>query len=237
MDHNNLSDWVNERLAKLDPGREWQPDAERAFARFNERRFAKSGLGRMWLWGAATAAAACACLLAFPTSRDIVQRLLVGHSDSKMVYVGQVYADLKTLKYGQAPPDFDLQDTTGNDVRLSDYRGKVVLINFWATWCDVCKTEVPWLIEFENKYRTEGLEVIGISLDDDGAKAVQPFVTQHQVNYPVLVGDISLLRTYTGALSLPATVVIDREGKVSAASVGVVNKDECEDEIVKLLKE
>lgn len=234
MDKNDLANWVDERLAHLNPESAWRPDAERALARFNERRTAKNGFGRIWLWGALAAAAACACLLAFPTSRDVVQRIWGGALPQQLVDMGQVSADLKTLKYGQAPPDFDLTNASGVHVRLSDYKGSVVLINFWATWCGGCKIEIPWLMEFENRYRGKGLAVIGVSMDEQGWKAVDPFVQEKQLNYTMVIGDNEMAKRY-GLGPMPMTILIDREGNISAASVGIVNKDECETEILRLL--
>ena len=237
MDSNNSQQWVEESIAKLQPQAGWQPDASRALAHFNVRRSA--GLApevrlRAWPFGAAVAAAACACLLAFPTSRDLVQRLWLGHSDSRMVYVGQVYADLKTLKDKQAAADFTLKDSQGHNVRLSDYRGKVVLLNFWATWCHGCQQEIPWLVDFDRKYRSGGLIVIGISMDDGGWPALQPYLKAKSVNYPVVIGDKRTADAY-GLVAMPMTLLIDREGKISAASAGLIDKAECEKEILRLL--
>ena len=154
-----------------------------------------------------------------------------------MVDMGQVSAALKTLKDGQAAPDFTLKDASGRDIRLSAYKGKVVLLNFWATWCGGCKTEVPWFIEFEQKYRDKGFEVIGVSMDDDGWKVVKPFLEEKKVNYTVVVGNDDMAKPYglSAVSAMPMTFMIDRGGKVSAMSVGVVNKDACESEIVHLL--
>jgi cytochrome c biogenesis protein CcmG/thiol:disulfide interchange protein DsbE len=234
MDKNELPNWVDERLAKLNPESAWRPDSEQALLHFKQRSERRNGFGRMWIWGAVVAATACACLLAFPTSRDIVQRLWMGSSVPGLVDMGQVSADLKTLKYGQPPPEFDLKDASGVLVRLSDYKGSVVLINFWATWCGGCKIEIPWLMEFENKYRGKGLTVIGVSMDEQGWQMIEPFVKEKQLNYTMVLGTGEMAKRY-GLGPMPMTILIDREGNVSAASVGIVNKNECETEIVSLL--
>ena len=236
MDSNNSQQWVEERLAKLQPQEGWHPDPTRALARLNAHRLARlrEVSLRTWLFGAAAAAVACACLLAFPTSRDLVQRLWLGRSDSKMVYVGQAYADLKTLQYQKSAPDFALADATGKTIRLSDFKGRVVLLNFWATTCGGCRTEVPWLVEFQKQYEKRGLSVVGVSLDDDGWRVVNPFLREEAVNYTILLGDDQIVRLY-GISAMPMTVLIDREGKISAASVGLIDRNECEKEILHLL--
>lgn len=234
MDKNNLNDWVEERLSRLDEPA-FQPNTERAFRRLKDRRSKGFSFGPAWLVGAAAAAAACACLLVFPTSRDVVQRLFTSGSDSKLVYVGQVYADLKTMKDKQPETDFMLKDAEGQPTTLAGLKGKVVLLNFWATWCEGCKTEIPWLVEFQQKYRDKGLAVVGVSEDAGGWKSVRPYLNQAGLNYTVLLdSDGSIAKRYA-LFGMPVTYLIDRDGKVSAASVGIVNKKECEAEIVRLL--
>jgi peroxiredoxin len=225
--------WVDDQLAALAPNGEWQPNVARGFARFDERRRAQNWRGHKWIFAVATLAAACVVLLALPRYREGVQRLW-RDSDFKSVDIGQVSADVKALKDGQAAPDFTLQDSTGADVRLSAYKGKVVLLNFWATWCGGCQVEIPWLMEFEKKYKDRGFVVIGISMDDDGWKSVKPYLAEKKLNYPVVIGSEKVSTSY-GLGSMPMTYLIDREGKVAATSVGIVNKDACEHQIIELL--
>ncbi len=132
-------------------------------------------------------------------------------------------------------PDFTLTDANGAAVKLSDLRGKVVLLNFWATWCGPCALEIPWFIEFEQQYRAQGLEVVGVSMDEDGWKVVKPYVQEHKVNYRVLLGDESVGQLYGGVDSLPTTFLIDRTGKVAFVHVGLAGKNEYLDEVQKLL--
>ncbi len=120
-------------------------------------------------------------------------------------------------------------------MKLSDYRGKVVLLNFWATWCNSCKQEIPWFMQFESKYKESGLTVLGVSMDDDGWKAVRPFLQEKKLNYPVVIGSESLGKLY-GLNAMPRTVLIDREGKIALAYEGVVNREGCEKEIQALLQ-
>ena len=130
-------------------------------------------------------------------------------------------------------PDFSLLDSNGATLKLSDYRGKVVLLDFWATWCHGCRTEIPWYMEFENKYKDKGLAVIGVSMDT-GWNTVKPFMAKEKMNYPVVLGSDGLMEHY-GSHSMPATYLIDREGRIADYHIGVVNKDQFESEIKKLL--
>ena len=133
-------------------------------------------------------------------------------------------------------PDFTLMDANGNSVKLSDYRGKVVLLNFWATWCGPCALEIPWFIDFEQQYKSRGLEVIGVSMDDDGWNVVKPYIAEHKVNYRVLLGNDSVTQLYGGVDSLPTTFLVDREGKFAfSPHVGLVGKNEYLQEIQSLL--
>jgi cytochrome c biogenesis protein CcmG/thiol:disulfide interchange protein DsbE len=134
-------------------------------------------------------------------------------------------------KDGKAAPDFTLKDSDGKPVKLSDYRGKVVLLNFWATWCGPCKFEIPWLIEFEQKYKDRGFAVIGVSMDEDGWDVVRPYLTKAKVNYRVLLGDDAVAQKYGGVEALPTSFVIDREGKIVGTHMGLVSKSEFEDDI------
>ena len=136
----------------------------------------------------------------------------------------------------KAAPDFKLKDADGQTVSLSDYRGKVVLLNFWATWCGPCALEIPWFEEFEQKYKSQGFEVLGVSMDDDGWPAVKPYIAAHRINYRVLLGNDSVGQLYGGLDALPTTFVLDREGRIAfTPHVGLINKDEYLSEIQELL--
>lgn len=140
----------------------------------------------------------------------------------------------KSAKDQQPAPDFTLPDATGATIRLSDYRGQVVLLNFWATWCEPCRAEIPWFTEFQTTYRNRGLTVIGVSMDQDGWKLVRPYMDAKKMNYKVAVGSEALAQQY-GVESLPETLLIDREGRIAAMHVGVVNRSAYQKEIVELL--
>ena len=108
-------------------------------------------------------------------------------------------------------PDFKLTDATGHSLTLSAYKGKVVLLDFWATWCGGCKVEIPWYVEFNRKYRDQGLIVIGVSMDKEGMTIVKPFLAQKKIEYPVVIGNYKLARQYN-LTSMPLTLLIDRDG-------------------------
>lgn len=134
-------------------------------------------------------------------------------------------------------PDFTLKDANGAQVKLSDYRGKVVLLNFWATWCGPCKIEIPWFIEFQQQYKDKGFEVLGVAMDDDGWTSVKPYIAERKVNYRILLGDDSVATLFGGIDSLPTTFVIDRSGAIDKVHVGLIGKDDYLKEIQGLLAE
>ena len=109
----------------------------------------------------------------------------------------------------------------GKMVHLSDYKGKVVLLDFWATWCGPCRLEIPWLKEFQSKFKDQGFEVLGVSMDDDGWAAVKPFVSELGINYRIVIGDDATAQIYGGVDALPTTFVIDREGRIAKVHVGL----------------
>ena len=123
-----------------------------------------------------------------------------------------------------------------SSVQLSKYKGKVVLLNFWATTCGGCKVEIPWFIEFQARYRSRGFVVIGVSMDDDGWKSVKPYLKEKRINYPIVVGNENLARRYGGVDALPLTLLIDRAGNIAASYTGLVDKETCENEIRTLLR-
>ncbi len=131
--------------------------------------------------------------------------------------------------------DFSLKDANGAQVRLADYKGKVVLLNFWATWCGPCKIEIPWFIEFNKTYKDRGFAVLGVSLDDDGWKSVKPYIAEKKIDYTVVVGNDQVSKSYGDVESLPTTFIIDRDGRIAFVHMGLVGKDTHEKEIRSLL--
>jgi peroxiredoxin len=131
-------------------------------------------------------------------------------------------------------PDFSLQGVDGKPLTLSGNRGKVVLLNFWATWCTPCRAEIPEFERFQTTYGQQGLQVVGISMDDD-AKPVREFNQQFKVNYPVALGNDKLAQSYGGVLGLPVTFLIGRDGKIATKHVGAAQIPVVEQEIKTLL--
>jgi thiol-disulfide isomerase/thioredoxin len=132
--------------------------------------------------------------------------------------------------------NFTLKDLNGKDVRFSDYKGKVILLDFWATWCGPCKVEIPWFIEFQQKYGPKGLQVLGVSVDDTVQK-LKPYVSQMKMNYPVLQGlnHDDVQDAYGPMMAIPVTVLISRDGKVCAKHAGLSSKPSFENQIKSLL--
>jgi peroxiredoxin len=146
-----------------------------------------------------------------------------------------VRAAVKPERERKLAPDFSLKDASGKTVKLSEYRGKVVLLNFWATWCGPCKIEIPWFIDFQQQYKDRDLVVLGISLDDDGWTSVKPYVELKKINYRVAIGTEELSTLYGGVDSLPTTFMIDRAGRIASTHLGLVSKSEYQTEIQDLL--
>jgi len=142
---------------------------------------------------------------------------------------------VKAEKDRKPAPDFALKDADGKTVHLSDYKGKVVLLDFFATWCGPCKIEIPWFMDFERQNKNRGFSVLGVSMDDEGWEVVKPFLQDLGVNYRVLIGNDMTAQSYGGVDALPTSFLIDREGRIAAVHVGLVGRKDFENGIEKLL--
>ena len=136
---------------------------------------------------------------------------------------------------GDPEPELTLKDLDGKEVSLRDLKGKVVLVNFWATWCEPCRVEIPWLIEINQKYSPKGLVILGISEDDDGMAVVAPFVAKERfdvngqklpMNYRILIGNEDTENKFGGLIGLPTSILISREGKQIKRITGIISYDE-----------
>ena len=176
--------------------------------------------------------------------------LLLGGSTPLQYAFAQVQGDsdkrepLIAERQRKLAPNFILTDAKGDKINLSTYKGKVVLLDFWATWCGGCKTEIPWYMEFDAKYKDRGLAVIGVSMDEDGWKSVKPFLALEKdpetgghtaMKYPVVIGSDSLAKQYH-LTSMPMTLLIDREGRIAISHSGMVDKNDWENKIQSLLQ-
>ena len=156
----------------------------------------------------------------------------------------QTFDSLASVAERKSAPNFTLTDNHGETITLSDYKGKVVLLDFWATWCGGCKLEIPWYMEFDRKYRDSGLAVIGVSMDEKGWATVRPFLAKQRddetggiiaMQYPVVIGNNELAGRF-GLTSLPMTLLIDKSGKIAVSHTGVVDKENFERNLRTLLK-
>lgn len=136
---------------------------------------------------------------------------------------------------GKAAPDFELVDLNGKTVKLSDYRGKAVLLNFWATWCEPCKVEMPWFADLQQRYGGDGLQVVGIAMDDAGHDTIAKFAQDMKVNYTVLLGKNATSDAYGGVEFLPTTFFIDRKGNIQERVFGLADRKEIEANVKKAL--
>jgi cytochrome c biogenesis protein CcmG/thiol:disulfide interchange protein DsbE len=131
-------------------------------------------------------------------------------------------------------PNFTLKDLQGNDVSLEQFRGKVVLVNFWATWCGPCEIEMPWFIEFQQKYGARGFTMVGLAMDKEGREVVAPWIekmkfdangAQVPVNYPILLGNDKVEELFGGIIGYPTSLLISRDGKILKRFIGLVGHD------------
>jgi peroxiredoxin len=245
MDRNKLNalavnSWVDKRMSALNSGENWQPNVNAGFSRLTKLHAKANWIGRRgFLLATATGVAICLSIMAYPSPKVFARRCInectaVWQSLSPSTPAG---ANLNLENIRKVAPDFVLTDENGKDVRLSNLRGKVVLVNFWATWCHGCQLEIPWYIEFQKKYEKQGLVVIGISMDEDGWKSVKPWINEKRVNYSIVIGNQGLADQY-GLTGLPLTALVARDGKIAEVQNGmVVDRSATEQKIQRLLQE
>ena len=136
---------------------------------------------------------------------------------------------------GQVAPDFTLTSLDGRTIRLSDFRGKAVLLNFWATWCEPCKIEMPWFEELQKQYGPDGLQVLGVAMDDASQEDIAKFAKSMGVDYTIVIGKEGVGSAYGGVQFLPETFYIGRDGKVISSAFGLKGRGEIEDNVKKAL--
>jgi thiol-disulfide isomerase/thioredoxin len=136
---------------------------------------------------------------------------------------------------GKPVAEFALPDLEGKTVRPADFQNKVLIVNFWATWCGPCIVEIPWFIDFQKRYGPKGLQIVGIALDRGGKEDVQPFVEEHKMTYPILLGNGEVVEQFGGLVGLPTTFVVDRDGKYYSMYRGLASRKRLEQELQDLL--
>ena len=141
---------------------------------------------------------------------------------------------IRFVKNPDAAPAFELRDLDGKPLSLGDARGKIVLLNFWATWCEPCKIEMPWLVEFEKQYRDEGFEVLGVAMKSRRNDTAE-FAKRMGLNYAVVMGNGAVADSYGGLNGLPISFFVDRNGRIVATSLGLTSRNEIEQDIRKVL--
>jgi peroxiredoxin len=246
-DELDVGRWVDGLLAERNPDDAWEPDVRRSLAQLHERRAVQGRRRRSLFWASVGTVAACLPLMAFPATRTLAQHCVsacaVQSGKLREFFMGKdtgssgpriVFATPETRK---AAPDFTLNDAAGVPVRLSEFRGKVVLLSFWATWCVPCKTEIPWFVEFDRTFRDRGLVVLGVSLDEGGWNAVEAYVEEMKVDYRVMVADKNIAPLYGGLAWIPVTLIIDKAGRIGVTHVGLCPKSEYEAAINSMLAE
>ena len=132
---------------------------------------------------------------------------------------------------GTKAPDLTLKDLSGKDVKISDYKSKVVVLNFWATWCGPCRAEIPSFVKLRDRYHDMGLEIIGVSLDQDDQDGVVTFAERFKISYPVVVGTAEAVEAYGPMNAIPTTVIIDKHGQVRSRHLGMLSFSEIEDAV------
>jgi thiol-disulfide isomerase/thioredoxin len=141
-------------------------------------------------------------------------------------------------------PDATFKDLEGKDVTLASLRGKVVVLNFWATWCEPCQVEIPWMIELQQKNSDKGFTILGAAMDDEGKSVVEPYVQKTEfdvdgqkmkMNYPIVLGNDDIASKFGGLIGLPTTVVITRDGKIAKRFIGLANREQLEKQVRALL--
>jgi len=181
-----------------------------------------------------------------PPYKEIVmnRNVIIGLSLVVLVFVGlivklsskseQSHPDQTNL-VGRPAPAFALKDLDGKEVNLSDFKGKVVILDFWATWCGPCVMEIPHFIELQKQYKDQGVAIVGISVDSEGIEVVKSFVQKHQVNYPILMADAKVQQSYGEIQAIPTTFVLDTSGIIQKQYIGYRDKSVFEADIKKLL--
>jgi cytochrome c biogenesis protein CcmG/thiol:disulfide interchange protein DsbE len=245
MDRNDdreLDRAIAERFSAFRVDDDWQPNVERSLAKLRQRQRAIAGKRRLLL---VFAIASCLSVAAFPGTRAFAEQAVyacVQQSSKLLAFLaGDANGPAPSSTYIQpearkTAADFMVRDASGKAIRLSDFRGKAVLLNFWATGSDPSKVEIPILRELQQAYGDRGLTVLGVSIEREGWNVVSPYMEKTKFNYPVMVADAEVAALYGGLKRVPTTLLIDATGRIAAVHVGVCSRGEYEGEIDAVLK-
>lgn len=173
--------------------------------------------------------------------RNFIVLAVVAITVSAMIYAGAyksrqaqssgIEQQLSGPSIGKMAPDFELESLDGRKIRLSDYKGKAVLLNFWATWCGPCKVEMPWLVEFQKQYQAQGFEILGVAMEDTKKEEIAAFAKEMGVNYTVMRGKEAVGEAYGGLPGLPTTFYIGRDGRIVGQHIGLNGRAEMDEKI------
>jgi peroxiredoxin len=230
LEQTRLAQWVDDRLALLEPSADWDPSLQANQARLdNARRIGRRHRPRVWVMTAAAVVVVVVALFNMPVARAVVRQCGEWLLAASRVGSG---------RHGVRPalPDFSLVDVEGRSVALSSYQGKAVLLTFWTTTCDQCQRELPWFRDFQQTYARQGFVVLGVALDREGWASVTPYLDRQPVNYPVVLGNRERAQSALG-LSIPTTLILDRAGRIAVRHVGFCSRAEYQRDIEKLLNE
>lgn len=229
-DEVNGPDWMDRRLAVLNPPEEWDPDVAHGLARLRQQQDISVRHRRRSTWVTVSAGTILVLVLATPAVRgfahacgEFVRRTLSG---------GDAIHDTQTLPLA----DIALRDVSGRAFTLSEYQGRVLLLTYWSTTCRQCQSEMTWFEEFQRTFGDGRFAVVGIAVDPGGADAVNRFLIERPINYRVVLGDPAVARRHAAA-SIPTTFILDTSGRVAVRHVGFCSKREFESDIRTVLAE
>jgi peroxiredoxin len=242
----DIESFVLDHIRTIRPTTEWQPNVHRSLSRLREQRAARAARKRRRAFIGFGTAIAGLLFMALPETRVSAERwftvCLRVSGISNEVLPRNVSLSNPSSTFIQPrdrvmAPDFVLNDASGLSVRLSESRGRVILLNFWATQCNLCSTQISWFIDFQNRWRNRGFSTVGVLMEQGSGDAVKAFVDEKHVNYHVLIGNDQVAGMYGGLKVLPATMIIDRIGRIAAVHLGMCTKDEYEADITNILNE
>lgn len=172
-------------------------------------------------------------------TKQLIRKFFTIATISALAWLNQGHAaagEPTALPKGSIAPAWQLQDLMGGTINSTNFAGKVVVLDFWATWCPPCRAEIPGLIELQKKYQAQGLIIVGVSVDQASADTVKSFAKKMGINYPVVMAESKVVAAYGGIEGLPTTFIIDRAGRIVKQHLGFTEKAEFETEIKALLK-